>query len=134
MLPGHLHDAKIRPIGALAHEFGINRYEFLGGEAGAQGLQISGGGDQGRWREFSAQRTGHVPFYTPDGEDGKGCLWCRATLMRCRLRQNPAFLIAIALSKTRQDSTKPLAPSSCYASASAPTSMPARAKAIKHLL
>ena len=30
---GKLHDAELRPVGALAHEFGIDGHEFLRGEA-----------------------------------------------------------------------------------------------------
>ena len=39
---GDLHQAQFRPIGVLAHEFGVNRNEFRLGETLAQGSQFVG--------------------------------------------------------------------------------------------
>ena len=39
VVAGELHDAELRPVGALAHEFGVDGDEFFRGEAGAEGLE-----------------------------------------------------------------------------------------------
>ena len=44
---GKLDEAEFRVIGALAHEFGIDRDECLGREALAKGGEFGGGGDEG---------------------------------------------------------------------------------------
>ncbi len=46
MRAGQLHDAEFRPVGALAHEFGIDGDEILGAEPIAELLQRFGGGYQ----------------------------------------------------------------------------------------
>ena len=59
VLAGKLHDAEFRPVGAFAHEFGIDGDEFLRRETVAEGLQRLGGGDQGRRREPGARLARH---------------------------------------------------------------------------
>ena len=41
-----LKQAKVRPIGVFAHEFGVDRDEVVGAHAGDEGGKLFGGGDQ----------------------------------------------------------------------------------------
>ena len=56
VLAGQLHDAEFRPVGALAHEFGIDGDEFLRRQTVAEGFRASvvairaGGGKSGAGR------------------------------------------------------------------------------------
>ena len=67
VVAGELHDAELGPIGALAHEFGIDGHEFLRREAVAQRLKGFGGGNECRRRESGAGRARHRALYTAAG-------------------------------------------------------------------
>ena len=76
---GKLHDAELRPVGALAHEFGIDGDELFRREPVAEGLEGFGGGDQGRWRESDTRRARHTVLV----HGGGGSSTCRLG-DRCR--------------------------------------------------
>ena len=54
-----LHHAQLRPVGALAHELGVDGDEGLGAQAVAEGGERVGGGDQDGGRELRPLGTGH---------------------------------------------------------------------------
>ena len=43
---GGLDQTELRPVGGLTHEFGVNRHEWLAGQALAEGSELGGGGDR----------------------------------------------------------------------------------------
>ena len=43
---GHLGQAQLGPVGALAHEFGVDRHELGVGQGLAEGGQVIGRGDE----------------------------------------------------------------------------------------
>src|SRR5439155_2364550 len=64
---GHLHDAEDRPIGALAHELGIDGDELRALLTGAEGGERVAVGDQVHRRGYSIETAGVETWYGIEG-------------------------------------------------------------------